>query len=354
MAVPRLILLGGLSLASAQVTHFTPEHPPPAVVDKICSIMDLYKHLTTITANEECRKGCQQGTGICPEEWYPSQADSCSAECGRVFEGFWDECGEMLKNANMGGMEEMDQFYTHCLEELYPPGTCGTFCAEKTYECYLAEVHMACCDEEGTNCVDGQPIPQTCPVGCALVFPEFLETCRDHLAEQDGMDVAEFDAFEHGCLEADGLELVEYALDLQRKGCTLTGLDDGHRRLQMLSQWLDSDEEQCTWDNMNNLAKEIDQVCCRDGACIEAADGEVAPPASCTPSCAVAMHEFKGKCYNAIEKILGADERYQAIEVFEDFCISSVTEDPLFILEAIRSAVCPEGEDLGGGEVGGR
>ena len=42
--------------------------------------------------------------------------DSCSAECGREFEGFWDECGEMLKNANMGGMEEMDQFYTHCLE----------------------------------------------------------------------------------------------------------------------------------------------------------------------------------------------------------------------------------------------
>jgi hypothetical protein len=109
-------------------------------------------------------------------------------------------------------------------------------------------MHMACCDEEGTNCVDGQPIPQTCPVGCAVVFPDFLEVCRDHL-EQDGMDVHEFDAFEQGCLEADGLEVVEYALDLQRKGCTLTGLDTEPPA----------------------------------GTCMEAADGEVEPPASCTP-----------------------------------------------------------------------
>ena len=30
---------------------------------------------------------------------------------------------------------------------------------------------------------------------------EFLETCRDHIAELDGMDVDEFDAFASGCLE---------------------------------------------------------------------------------------------------------------------------------------------------------
>jgi hypothetical protein len=161
---------------------------------------DLYNHLTTITANEECRKGCQHGTGICPDEWYPSQADSCSAECGRVVEEFWDQCGEMLKNANIDGMVEMDQFYTHCLEELYPPGTCGTFCTEKTYECYLAEMHEACCDEEGTNCIDGQPIPQTCPDGCAQAFPKFLEACRDFISSQDGSEVVdEFDTFEDGC-----------------------------------------------------------------------------------------------------------------------------------------------------------
>ena len=34
------------------------------------------------------------------------------------------------------------------------------------------------------------------------------------------------------------------------------------------------------------------------------------------------------------------------MQEFEDFCISSVTENPHFILEAIRSAVCPEGVPL--------
>jgi hypothetical protein len=34
------------------------------------------------------------------------------------------------------------------------------------------------------------------------------------------------------------------------------------------------------------------------------------------------------------------------MQVFEDFCISSMTENPHFILEAIQSAVCPEGVPL--------
>jgi hypothetical protein len=32
----------------------------------------------------------------------------------------------MLKNANMGGMEEMDQFYTHCLEARDMSSNCST------------------------------------------------------------------------------------------------------------------------------------------------------------------------------------------------------------------------------------
>ena len=75
----------------------------------------------------------------------PLCRDSCNAECGVVFEPFcksagrWigtrsqpdparvvagDQCGGMLTNANMGGMEEMSVFYDHCLESLYPPGMC--------------------------------------------------------------------------------------------------------------------------------------------------------------------------------------------------------------------------------------
>ena len=49
-------------------------------------------------------------------------------------------------------------------------------------ECMLAEVQEACCDEDGTNCVEGHDVPVTCPVGCALVWPEFEELCGSHLA----------------------------------------------------------------------------------------------------------------------------------------------------------------------------
>ncbi len=68
----------------------------------------------------------------------------CSAACGVIFEGFCaakprpprafpspliglgagDQCGNMLTDSGMGGMDEMGIFYDHCLESLYPPGAC--------------------------------------------------------------------------------------------------------------------------------------------------------------------------------------------------------------------------------------
>ena len=41
----------------------------------------------------------------------------------------------MLVASGMGGMDEMGIFYETCLESLYPPGKCGAFCNEHTYEC---------------------------------------------------------------------------------------------------------------------------------------------------------------------------------------------------------------------------
>ena len=54
----------------------------------------------------------------------------------------------MLTDAHMGGMDEMGLFYDACLEQLYPPGSCGMFCNEHTYNCYLTEIQAACCDEQ--------------------------------------------------------------------------------------------------------------------------------------------------------------------------------------------------------------
>eukprot|EP01046_Picozoa_sp_COSAG06_P016225 COSAG06_NODE_1067_length_10841_cov_235.349283_6_plen_105_part_00 len=58
----------------------------------------------------------------------------------------------------------------------------------------------------------GQDVPETCPVGCALVFPEFMETCRDHVLDNPQLDDADFEAFERRCLDQDGLALVECVL----------------------------------------------------------------------------------------------------------------------------------------------
>ena len=165
LVLPALLLLLRPPRAAGQGAQMIGGAPPEDVVTELCNIADLFGHLTDITTNADCTAGCAGGSGQCPAQWYPGRADTCSAECGRVFEPFWDQCGEMLVAAGMGGMDEMSIFYDHCLETLYPPGSCGTFCNEHTYDCYVTEVHESCCDEQGLNCPSGQDIPNTCPVG---------------------------------------------------------------------------------------------------------------------------------------------------------------------------------------------
>lgn len=224
--------------------------PPVAVTTAACNIMDVFTDLQNIQSSPDCRAGCGGGGG-CPPSWVPGGHDTCSPACGRTFEPFWDECGAMLLSMHMGGMDEMGLFYDACLIELYPPGSCGTFCNAHTYQCYLSEIQAACCNENGLDWSNLKPalfsvksiistlksfmystkpvvfgvflgtefgsvsirsdpasdVPLTCPVGCALVFPEFVEVCRDHIAGQ-GQAVAgelrDFEAFESDCLDADG------------------------------------------------------------------------------------------------------------------------------------------------------
>ena len=252
-----------------------------------------------------------------------------------------DQCGEMLVQAHMGGMDEMGLFYDDCLEELYPPGSCGTFCNEHTYDCYLTEVHQACCDEEGTNCRADSDVPNVCPVGCAIVFPEFLETCREHVVEHEATDpsiiVAEFEAFEQQCLTTDGLALVEYALQLVDRGCILdlNGVPGGGHRLRRLQQFLEqrlsSSAEHCAWDEMDDLAQDVTSICCDDGACLE---GSLVP-SSCSPGCAVALHQFTMSCGPTL---LIIDQDYDQVMAFEESCLANA--DPLFFLNAIKNADC--------------
>ena len=62
--------------------------PPLALAQDIsgdCNIANLFSHLQMITESADCCPvgGCQTG--------FPGSADSCTTECGVVFEPFWDD-----------------------------------------------------------------------------------------------------------------------------------------------------------------------------------------------------------------------------------------------------------------------
>lgn len=240
----------------------------------------------------------------------------------------------------------------HCLETLYPPGSCGFVCNTHTYDCYVGEIAESCCDEGGRNCPADRDVPIDCQVGCAIVFPEFFETCHDHVTQAADMDEHEFADFEEQCLDQEGLELVEYALNLQASGCIidLTGgasTTDG-RRLQSsyLTQYLGNTEPECSWDELDDKAAEVDSICCgSDGRLCASSNGVFNSPRTCTAPCALAMHDFMGQCGGTLQTILGGDTRSNDISAFEQQCLNEA--DPMFFLQAIMHADCSNAENKG-------
>ena len=136
-------------------------------------------------------------------------------------------CGEMLAAMGVGGTEGMTGFYDTCLETLYPPGQCAEECTPSMMHCRLMEVQAACCGDPA-NCPDGDPVPHSCPVECALVFPFFLESCQDAL-EAQGAEMRLYDRFSQACTRQDTTALVVYAMELVEQGCMVDL--DGLRRL---------------------------------------------------------------------------------------------------------------------------
>lgn len=55
---------------------------PPAVVEReLCDISSVFSHLMAIQTNPSCRAGCAGGSGICPDQWYPSEPCVARACC---------------------------------------------------------------------------------------------------------------------------------------------------------------------------------------------------------------------------------------------------------------------------------
>jgi hypothetical protein len=180
----------------------------------------------------------------------------------------------------------------------------------------------------------------TCPVGCALVFPEFSSICASHISDSKGEQaVVDYATFSDNCLAQDGLALVEYALELKSLGCQID-LVTGRRQMQgMLSQFLDSSDNHCVWEEIDDLANAVDAVCCVDNACREEVDAFL-PPQQCSLTCLISMHEFIGQCGRVLSDILGSTGRYSIIEGFEEKCLNEV--DTSSFMLAIDEAVCPD------------
>ena len=66
--------------------------PPKHIQTELCDIRSVFGSLTDITSSPACRSGCDGGSGLCSEPWYPGAADSCNAECGTLFEPFCKLC----------------------------------------------------------------------------------------------------------------------------------------------------------------------------------------------------------------------------------------------------------------------
>jgi hypothetical protein len=95
---------------------------------------------------------------------------------------------------------------------------------------------------------------------------------------------------------------------MQSHGCTLDFSESGRRRVQgkYLGTWLDSEVDGCTWDELDDLARDVDMICCEDGGNCPASDTAIIP-SSCSPACAVSMHEFITACGTTLENTLAGD-----------------------------------------------
>ena len=90
------VLAGVLGVAEVQAQgRLQVGGRPPKTVDLgVCSIRSVFEDLTAITTSDDCRAGCVGGSGSCPDDWYPSGADTCSAACGAVYEPFCESSHE--------------------------------------------------------------------------------------------------------------------------------------------------------------------------------------------------------------------------------------------------------------------
>ena len=180
--------------------------------ESTCSITELNNHLNDIS--EVCCPG-----NDCSVTGYPGADATCSTECALQLEPFWDSCSDLLGLLDMIP-DGLSDYYATCMAVLYPPGACGDTCDTATFHCRTMEIDQACCTMED-NCPESSAIPNVCSVGCALLYPSYIEDCADILREtEDESTMSMLQEFVETCeTEQDPSALLEYADALQAQGC---------------------------------------------------------------------------------------------------------------------------------------
>ena len=68
-----LLFLGAAApMARGQAANMAGGRPPHEVETTRCNIGTVFGKLLDIKSNDECKAGCAQGSGVCPEDWYPA------------------------------------------------------------------------------------------------------------------------------------------------------------------------------------------------------------------------------------------------------------------------------------------
>ena len=84
-----------------------------------CQLGTLFLHLKQVEA--KCCAKSGENDNDCSKTGFPDHEGTCSEDCGKVLEPFWDACGPTLTSLRLAPAG-MARFYDKCIAQLYEPG----------------------------------------------------------------------------------------------------------------------------------------------------------------------------------------------------------------------------------------
>lgn len=319
----------------------------------------MARHMTEVSHSPGCQAGCVGADG-CVNGLPTSGLDTCNAECAGVYVPFWDECSGLLEamdTSGVTGIGILSSFYDKCLGAMVAGQTvCADTCGSANdLRCHRQRLHEACCDVGSSDCAaDIATMPPKCSVRCSVVALGFVQDCAASLQREGTESLTAAQQFWDTCAnreptivnghDADGLGLIEYAVDLRKQGCLLD--------IPGLTAAAPADPQTgggtCSWEQLKVRLAELDGTCCSQsshgGPMPVHFKGGTIPPAgiwlatrvmdkklcnpgaetTCTAACAVRMNEFVAGCGDKLPADVVGTNKFDAFVGFEVRWLTSV------------------------------